>query len=372
MGLFKPKWMTINPNKADKAIQEIAQISDENLLDQIALEAPLLHVATAAIERITDQQRLKRMAFRCPLGSTQTRNVIIRHITDQQVLVQVLSEINSFDSFLRDSVKRITNLQILQNMALKNHASGYTALEYIDDPCFLKRIALECDDGRSEIAVKRIADQETLAEIIQKTVHEKSKAMAAEKITDSHIAKELFAATNVPYNVKATLIPMIEDAQLLYKYSQYPYSRSQNELKAKEKLEQIWSEKKKLLKVETKKQYDELRAQRQDHIGEVITIVCPTCGSPVSWHCDYESIDSYKMENTMVCEKGHVYSDPAELSAQYAIRLAWMKPKKRQDKTTRICPLCGGDEYKCKCTSSEKYAYPPVELPLVMFSAKLM
>lgn len=63
MGLFKPIWMTEKIEKKNKALQAVSKITDQAVLKDIAIHAPLKSVALAACERVTAENDLAEIAL---------------------------------------------------------------------------------------------------------------------------------------------------------------------------------------------------------------------------------------------------------------------------------------------------------------------
>ena len=88
MGLFKPIWMTSNYKKCEKAVKNVQEISDQDVLCQIALQAPQSPVREAAIDRITDQKILAKVYTESNDGFDCSR--ALEHLSDQSVLKEIL------------------------------------------------------------------------------------------------------------------------------------------------------------------------------------------------------------------------------------------------------------------------------------------
>ncbi len=88
MGLFKPVWMTSSYKKREKAVKYVQEISDQEVLCQIALQAPQSPVREAAIDRITDQKILAKVYIESKDGFDCSR--ALGHLSDQSVLKEIL------------------------------------------------------------------------------------------------------------------------------------------------------------------------------------------------------------------------------------------------------------------------------------------
>lgn len=62
MGLFKPAWMTDKQGKKNKAVVAVQKVTDQAKLAKIAREAPLGEVRLEAVSRMTDQDALYDVA----------------------------------------------------------------------------------------------------------------------------------------------------------------------------------------------------------------------------------------------------------------------------------------------------------------------
>ena len=62
MGLFKPAWMTDKQGKKNKAVEAVQKVTDQAQLAKIARKAPLGEVRTEAVSRMTDQDALYDIA----------------------------------------------------------------------------------------------------------------------------------------------------------------------------------------------------------------------------------------------------------------------------------------------------------------------
>ena len=62
MGLFKPAWMTDKQGKKGKAVDAVQKVTDQAQLAKIARKAPLGEVRAEAVSRMTDQDALYDIA----------------------------------------------------------------------------------------------------------------------------------------------------------------------------------------------------------------------------------------------------------------------------------------------------------------------
>ncbi|MBO4886698.1 MAG: hypothetical protein J5589_00095 [Firmicutes bacterium] len=140
MGLFKPFWMkeTNDSIKLRKIIAGVRRISNQNKLYEIATKAYHGSVKTAAVECITDEAMLAKLALASP-GSVG-----------------------------KAAVQRIKDTDLVYDIALRSRdwMVSEAAAEKIEDQALLGKMAMNAAHEKARrSAVNRIQDQEVLARI---------------------------------------------------------------------------------------------------------------------------------------------------------------------------------------------------------------
>ncbi len=131
MGFFKPAWMAYNYNKLPKAIAAVERVSDEDELYKIAVEAPLEQVKEAAIRRIQDPAALRRLAKRLDrykrFGGPGL--AIVEGMADDKDFLEEV--VNSTEEWGRDSMKFAID-KLLDELEQQDDPSVATIYGYLD------------------------------------------------------------------------------------------------------------------------------------------------------------------------------------------------------------------------------------------------
>ena len=150
MGLFQPIWMSKKYKDESKAIQAVRRISDSDKLLRIAFEAPLEEVAAAAVEGIRDEAVLCRLALSAAEGQPgEPFEVFKKRQRDSRVAV--------------DAVQKIRNGALLNQIALssKNEKVQRAAISRIEDQALLLKLALEADNKyAADDAARKVQEPE--------------------------------------------------------------------------------------------------------------------------------------------------------------------------------------------------------------------
>lgn len=97
MGLFRPIWMTNKRTKDDEAAAAVRKITDQNKLKRIAMEAPRYAAAFAAIEGIDDEELLFEFArfggLPTKVSWFSIKPAAMRRISRQDLLEKILESI---------------------------------------------------------------------------------------------------------------------------------------------------------------------------------------------------------------------------------------------------------------------------------------
>ena len=160
MGLFKPAWMSKNEAKALKAIEKE---DDQTKLAEAAKYYGSRAVTEAAIAKITDQALLA------------------------ETVKYWLSDAAKYwpPEGLKAAIAKITDQALLVDVAMGEH--GYWAIDQITDQHLLWLVAIKRDSISSEMAVRRITNEEILCNIALSHPHDYTRLMAIWKITDQDV-----------------------------------------------------------------------------------------------------------------------------------------------------------------------------------------
>ena len=88
MGLFEPTWKTSDYMKDEKAIKAVKKITDNSILYEISMTAPLPQVRKAAVNQINDQRLLLDIAAKSDMRSVSEH--AYERIRDPQILNEVM------------------------------------------------------------------------------------------------------------------------------------------------------------------------------------------------------------------------------------------------------------------------------------------
>ena len=116
MGLFKPIWMTDNPKKLDKATKAVEKVKSEDQLFEIATTAPFAATRIRATERISDQRMLYQIALTKEAKYSDVQRGAIERITDQELLKKLANEASVSKKVL---FKRISDERFLVQIAVE-------------------------------------------------------------------------------------------------------------------------------------------------------------------------------------------------------------------------------------------------------------
>ena len=169
MGLFAPKWLSKNEDKALEAVKTAIVKNDQPTLARIAVEALFPKVRAEAVKRLKDQTMLARFALED--RDDKVRSSAFDAVSDQAVLAQMYAAVR--DEKLRGSiVRKITGQQLLKKIA-QSDASMFVrgqAIKGIQDDAFLWELIRDDPSNLSAVkgcAVDQISDQGILADFIR-------------------------------------------------------------------------------------------------------------------------------------------------------------------------------------------------------------
>ena len=177
MALFKPKWMTDNRAKLDKAVQAVGKIGNQETLADVALHAPLEEVRIAAAKQAVSQDVLER---------------VVEQSGEKPVVQAALhSLVMAYAGRLRD-LERIAyhpdmaNEDILEIMqAVEPEARQRIIRQHADDEELMLQVALHAPGaGTQRAAVRNLTSYEALLQVAEKTVGAKTPAYATKRLAE--------------------------------------------------------------------------------------------------------------------------------------------------------------------------------------------
>jgi len=121
MGLFKPVWMTTNWKKENAAVDAVQKITDQIKLARVAQNAPIANVRMWAVEKMTDQVILASIAKNDT--DSNVRSKAVQTLTEQSFLIDFAK--NDKDSHIRwSAINNLSNKSVLEHIA-KNDNEDY-------------------------------------------------------------------------------------------------------------------------------------------------------------------------------------------------------------------------------------------------------
>ena len=219
MGLFKPIWMTDNPKKLDKAIAAVGKITDPNKLYEIATTAPFAATRIRATERISDQKMLYQIALTKEAKYSDVQRGAIERITDQELLKKLANEASVSKKVL---FKRISDERFLVQIAVeaKDYYLGNAAFECLRSQNAFADVALNAQsDHLREMAVRyRLTDQAALLQVAQNEQNKFIRNAAIVKLDDPALLTEyadVIAGYLYGYTEVCEAVKKINDAMAL-------------------------------------------------------------------------------------------------------------------------------------------------------------
>lgn len=190
--LFKPKYKHSNWNVRQKAVQEL---TDENILTEIAYNDESSYVRHEAVKKITNQKVLIDI-----LKTDKDKWVCleaVEKITDITVLSEVAETHFNDDVRLKAAIKS-NNEKVLMELLLKYEDVNYTmkeeyfdALKLITDEEEITKIAYQARNKRLRIeAIHKISNQDTLMDIAVYDKDSKIREEATQQVEDKELLSE--------------------------------------------------------------------------------------------------------------------------------------------------------------------------------------
>ncbi len=170
-------------------LEDAGRINDQNKLADIAISDTRKDQRKTAVEKITDQNLLARVAL---LSDEEISLIAIEKISDQKILADVIIQ-NRYKLFSKPMIERITDQEALADIALK---------------------AGDSEAGRS--AVEKLSDQPVLANlVIEKDLSEEMRMKAIGKLNDQQLLAKLITDADFDLGTQEVIFRKINDPQLL-------------------------------------------------------------------------------------------------------------------------------------------------------------
>ena len=206
MDLFSPAWMADRISKEDKAIAAVEKISDQNKLFEIASKAPLCKVRVAAVQRINDQKMLMDIAMtRLPenleITYAEVGEAAAEKIRDEKLLGEIALSAPCYVT-RKAAAKKINDQELLARVIKNgNHNAAHVAADRMNDQTIIEQILLTCgNDAVSEYALQILAHKITGSDAIRKiAVNAPSPAVrdiAAYKLDDTDTLLDILSGDN--------------------------------------------------------------------------------------------------------------------------------------------------------------------------------
>ena len=219
MGLFKPIWMTDNPKKLGKATKAVEKVKSEDQLFEIATTAPFAATRIRATERISDQRMLYQIALTKEAKYSDVQRGAIERITDQELLKKLANEASVSKKVL---FKRISDERFLVQIAVetKDFYLGNAAFDCLRSQKAFADVALNAkNDHWREMAVRyRLTDQAALLQVAQNEPNDDIRAAAIVKLDDPALLTEyadVIAGYLYGYTDVCEAVKKINDAMAL-------------------------------------------------------------------------------------------------------------------------------------------------------------
>lgn len=187
MGLFKPIWMTEKYNYEEKwAIAAVRRIKNENKLYEIAVTAPHKDVRIAAVEGISDEQLLRKIAEASDYVYLDVGKAAIERIRDDHVLWEIaMSPSVKWDNIKLDALNKIKDQTILADIAFHGpHNTALQAAGRIEDPDLRLQLAMSDADSASHCVWGAVSDPDQLRKIALGSLSKQARLNAVKKIRD--------------------------------------------------------------------------------------------------------------------------------------------------------------------------------------------
>ena len=183
MGLFDPIWMTNKYKREKKAVAAVRMIKNEDRLCEIALTAPLRDVRMAAVERISNDQLLQKIAEASRHVGSDVGKAAIERIRDERVLKDIAMSPSVSGSVIQlDAIMGIKDQKLLADIvAHADYDTAHYAAVYIKDPDLAFETAMSGPPGASG-CVRSVEDPEKLKEIALGGAAKKARLSAVEKL----------------------------------------------------------------------------------------------------------------------------------------------------------------------------------------------
>jgi len=145
----------------------VGKLTDQSLLAKVALEAEDSDVCEAAVRKLTDQSLLAKVALEA--WDPGVREAAVEKLTDQYPLAKIATTgSHLFSSTRLAAIKKLTDQSLLAKIIVENTIQGVreAAFETLTDQSLLAKLALE-DEGLDvhEAAISRLTEPAMLARL---------------------------------------------------------------------------------------------------------------------------------------------------------------------------------------------------------------
>lgn len=202
MNWLRPKW---KHSKVKVRTAAVEKLTDQRLLAKIARTDNYEDVRLTAVKKLEDATVLVEIARTDE--SKYIRREALSKIADQALLAEI-AKIDKDDDVQQAAIEKIDNQDLLAEIAGAECAfyARRLALKKLTDQPALKRIAETDRDRFVRLnAVSQITDQKTLADIARNDPESMVRERAAEKLTDQQSLQNIASTDQVPEVRKAAL-----------------------------------------------------------------------------------------------------------------------------------------------------------------------
>lgn len=169
MGVFEPLWKTDNIQKKEEAVKAVSQITDEQKLRNVVLQAPLSEVSMAALEKISDPRILKEIIL-AESPAFEIKHAAVSRLSDPADLAEIAVQRKAYPAD-GDAIAMLDDEEMLFRIAMSEQGWEQSKAVYkIRNPQKLAEIAARAEKGVArKTAIRTLEDPGALIGLIRDT-----------------------------------------------------------------------------------------------------------------------------------------------------------------------------------------------------------
>jgi ankyrin repeat protein len=195
----------------------ILKLTDQTLLTKLALEDENPHIRAIAVLKLTDQTLLAKLAVK---EHYEVRSAAVEVLTDQVLLARIA--VDDKDLMVRKAaIKKLTDQTLLTKLALedKDPRVRAIAVQELTDQALLVKLAMTDEQPLVRAtAAENLTDQTLLAKLATEDKDEKVRAAAAGRLTDQALLAKL-AVGGENSDIRRVAVENLTDQALLVELS---------------------------------------------------------------------------------------------------------------------------------------------------------